>query len=102
MGDNGTTHTDDREIAELREEVRRLREAQEKHNGGDGDAAHAQEEHRDAEPRDGDQRKERKRHPVRNTVIAIIAVALGIGGVLYWLSSRHYEDTDDALVDGHI
>jgi membrane fusion protein (multidrug efflux system) len=29
-------------------------------------------------------------------------VAILVGAVLYWLNARHYEDTDDALVDGHI
>jgi membrane fusion protein (multidrug efflux system) len=97
MAKNGTTHTDDREIAELREEVRKLREAQEKHGGGDGEPEHKKEESPDRQSTPA-----RKRHPVRNTIIAIVAVGLLIGGVLYWLSSRHYEDTDDAQVDGHI
>jgi len=96
MAKNGMTHTDDPEIAELREEVRRLREAQEKRDGKDGEPEHKEDRPDEKQP------AARKRHPVRNTIIAIVAAAVLIGGVLYWLSSRHYEDTDDAQVDGHI
>jgi membrane fusion protein (multidrug efflux system) len=44
--------------------------------------------------------------PARNgrfRLVALVgAVILVLAGVLYWLHSRHYEDTDDAQVDGHI
>jgi len=43
MAKNGMTHTDDPEIAELREEVQRLREAQEKRDGKDGDPEHKED-----------------------------------------------------------
>jgi len=33
---------------------------------------------------------------------ALVLAALVIGGVLYWLQARHYENTDDAFVDGYI
>jgi membrane fusion protein (multidrug efflux system) len=36
-------------------------------------------------------------------LVALLGAAvLVLLGVLYWLHSRHYEDTDDAQVDGHI
>jgi membrane fusion protein (multidrug efflux system) len=41
--------------------------------------------------------------PRRFRLAAVLAVAvLAAAGVLYWLHSRQYEDTDDAEVDGHI
>jgi membrane fusion protein (multidrug efflux system) len=41
--------------------------------------------------------------PRRFRVAAVVALAvLVVVGVLYWLHSRQYEDTDDAQVDGHI
>jgi membrane fusion protein (multidrug efflux system) len=41
--------------------------------------------------------------PPRFRLVAVLAVAvLAVAGVLYWLHSRQYEDTDDAEVDGHI
>jgi membrane fusion protein (multidrug efflux system) len=37
-----------------------------------------------------------------NIVIGVTVLAvLVIGGVLYWLHSRHYESTDDAFIDGN-
>jgi membrane fusion protein, multidrug efflux system len=41
----------------------------------------------------------------RNRMLAIFVVALviaAIGGLLYWLHARHYEDTDDAQIDGNL
>ena len=32
----------------------------------------------------------------------IVVVALIVGAVLYWLYARHFENTDDAFVDGYI
>jgi len=31
----------------------------------------------------------------------ILILGAAIGGVLYWLSARHYETTDDAFIDAH-
>ena len=33
---------------------------------------------------------------------AIVVVALLVGGVIWWLVARNYEDTDDAFIDTHI
>jgi membrane fusion protein, multidrug efflux system len=46
----------------------------------------------------GDQRK-------RNRMLAIFMLVLAIsaiGGLLFWLHSRQYEDTDDAQIDGNL
>jgi membrane fusion protein (multidrug efflux system) len=41
----------------------------------------------------------RSRRPV---VLATIGAAIALGVLSYWLHSRHFEDTDDAQVDGDI
>src|ERR1700761_7539676 len=41
----------------------------------------------------------------RNGMLRIFAAVLVIaaaGGLLYWLHARHYEDTDDAQIDGNL
>jgi membrane fusion protein (multidrug efflux system) len=41
----------------------------------------------------------------RRTVLmiaAIVAIVGGIAGVIWYLHARHYENTDDAFIDGHI
>ncbi|MGD0443327.1 MAG: HlyD family secretion protein [Edaphobacter sp.] len=41
----------------------------------------------------------------RNRMLAIFVAALviaAVGGLLYWLHAKHYEDTDDAQVDGNL
>jgi len=38
----------------------------------------------------------------RPFIIGGIALALAIGGVSYWAHARHFEDTDDAQIDGAI
>jgi membrane fusion protein (multidrug efflux system) len=43
------------------------------------------------------QQRSRKRFYVSGGVLLLILLAL-----LYWLHSRHFEDTDDAQVDGHL
>ena len=34
--------------------------------------------------------------------MVVLVIALIIGGILWWLDARHYEDTDDAFIDTHI
>ena len=54
---------------------------------------------------DGQDRRQKK-SPFANiwVRIAIVAVVLAliIGGVIWWLIGRQYEDTDDAFIDTHI
>src|ERR1700758_632874 len=35
-------------------------------------------------------------------VFTVVLVAAGLGGLMYWLHARHYEDTDDAQIDGNL
>jgi membrane fusion protein (multidrug efflux system) len=50
--------------------------------------------------------KEKKKSPFANPwikiAIAIVVVLLIVGGVIWWLIARNYEDTDDAFIDTHI
>jgi membrane fusion protein (multidrug efflux system) len=39
-------------------------------------------------------------HPIAVTVCVVVAAAGVIGGVLWYLNSRHYANTDDAFIDG--
>jgi membrane fusion protein, multidrug efflux system len=36
------------------------------------------------------------------TIFAAILIIAAFGGLLYWLHARHYEDTDDAQIDGNL
>jgi membrane fusion protein (multidrug efflux system) len=41
----------------------------------------------------------------RQSVLTIFAATLiiaAVGGLLYWLHARHYEDTDDAQIDANL
>jgi membrane fusion protein (multidrug efflux system) len=35
-------------------------------------------------------------------IFAVVLAMAAIGGLLYWLHARHYEDTDDAQIDGNL
>jgi membrane fusion protein (multidrug efflux system) len=45
-------------------------------------------------------KKSAKKHPMR--LAALVMGALLLAALLYWLSTRNYEDTDDAEVEAHI
>src|SRR5579875_2305835 len=40
--------------------------------------------------------------PITLIVLAVVILALIIGGVLYWLHARQFQSTDDAFVDTHL
>jgi membrane fusion protein, multidrug efflux system len=44
---------------------------------------------------------QRKRTRMLASFMVVLAIA-AIGGLLYWLHARHYEDTDDAEIDGNL
>jgi membrane fusion protein (multidrug efflux system) len=35
-------------------------------------------------------------------IFGVVVLAAAVGGLLYWLHARHFEDTDDAQVDGNL
>jgi membrane fusion protein (multidrug efflux system) len=42
------------------------------------------------------------KRPLGIALIAVVAIVLLVGGVLYWLNARHFETTDDAFIDGYV
>jgi membrane fusion protein, multidrug efflux system len=47
--------------------------------------------------------RENKRGRNRGLIIfSVILLVAAVGGLLYWLHARHFEDTDDAQVDGNL
>ncbi|HEX9489953.1 MAG TPA: HlyD family secretion protein [Stellaceae bacterium] len=55
-----------------------------------------------ARPPVAEPRQPRLRRPLVMLVVAIVALAVIIGGVLWWLEARRYESTDDAFIDVHM
>lgn len=96
-------------IDELREEVRALREQQQSlikrlkngKPGANGNGAHDENAAPD-KPQDAGQDQEKAKHPRRKFLILAAALVILAIAVVWWLKSRHYEDTDDAQVDAHI
>ncbi|WP_419827055.1 HlyD family secretion protein [Sphingomonas sp.] len=68
------------------------------------DGGEDQEGESGGEKDDGDE--ERKpppyKRPIFWVVVAVIAIVLIVGGILYWLHARRFVSTDDAFVDTHI
>ena len=62
----------------------------------------------DSDDKDGDDEDEKDsgpplyKRPVFWIVVAIVAAILIVGGILWWLHARQYEETDDAFIDAHI
>jgi membrane fusion protein (multidrug efflux system) len=116
----------EQEVAQLRDEVRRLREEQEKtkqqpkdgskngQNGG-GEEKDQKEDKKQGSDQDedkkgkgegedeekGEDKKDEKPHPLRKILIIAGVALLLIVGLLWWLHARQFEDTDDAIVDAH-
>ena len=102
MADNQTTHPSEQELARLRDEIRGLREEQERQKqqlaNGHGNHDEKKEKPSDAEQ----EHKEKKPHPLRTMIIIAVVILIAAIGFLWWLRSRNFENTDDAFVDGHI
>jgi membrane fusion protein (multidrug efflux system) len=62
------------------------------------------EEHHDPEVRDRDQdhRGFFRRHPAAKPIVFLVAIVAVVLVSWFWWESRHWEDTDDAEVDGYI
>jgi membrane fusion protein, multidrug efflux system len=40
--------------------------------------------------------------PRMHIILAVVTAVVVLGGILYWLHGRNWEETDDAQVDGHL
>jgi membrane fusion protein (multidrug efflux system) len=63
-----------------------------KADGADNDAAEDKEDHKPGI----------FQNPFVKIAIAIAIVLLLVGGLIWWLNARQYEDSDDAFIDTHI
>src|SRR5437870_13838018 len=65
-----------------------------------------EEERREGNGHDAEKQPEPRKDPKkarRNKIIAIAAVSVALViGLVWWLHARHFEDTDDAQIDGNI
>jgi len=91
------TYASEHEIEELREEIRHLREEQQK-----GRSEEKKEDDKKSEDKEQKPEEPKKPHPLRKILLIILILVVVAAGIAYWLYSRQFEDTDDAQVDGHI
>ncbi|HZP22554.1 MAG TPA: HlyD family secretion protein [Terriglobales bacterium] len=63
-----------------------------------------QPEHHDPEVRDREEERRGffQRHPAAKPIVFLVAIVAVVLVGWFWWESRHWEDTDDAQVDGHI
>lgn len=93
----------EQELTELREEVRRLREEQDRQNRTRSDAQHQPgHEHDRQELEKSTHDRERKPHPHRKLLIIAGVILLLALAFIWWMYERRFEETDDATVDAHI
>ena len=78
-------------------EVRAEQDA--KTRGKDEDPEKQKEESKGKEGQEEKQKGKKSRWPL--VILAVVIVAAIIGGVVYWLSTRDLEDTDDAYTEGN-
>jgi membrane fusion protein (multidrug efflux system) len=72
-------------------------DADQRNSDGDEDAKEGDGKHGEDKP----EQKSLFRRILPWAIGGIVLAALITGGVLYWLSARHYESTDDAFIDAH-
>src|SRR6266567_5819584 len=107
MPEYPAVYASEQEVEQLRDEVRRLREEQERQkkapngSGKKEESEGKEEEQKDKEKDKGEQAEDKKPHPLRKVLIIAGVALVVVIGVLWWLHSRQFEDTDDAQVDGH-
>src|ERR1700733_7346299 len=57
-------------------------------------------------PPEDEPRKEKKKgllqRPLLLAIGAVLFIAVGVGGLLWWLNARKFENSDDAFIDTHI
>jgi membrane fusion protein (multidrug efflux system) len=87
------------ELERLKEEVRQLRENQERLHSGDPVAT---ENAREPETPPPGRRSFFREHRVGAAAGLVLFIALLAAAFLYWRYAQTYEDTDDAQIDGHL
>lgn len=101
MANDHTTYASEQEIAQLRDEIRNLKE-QQKQSNEQGKPPDQDKEKQGQKPEEEQkQEREKKPHPLRKWIIIAAAVVILAVGIAWWLHSRHFESTDDATVDCH-
>jgi membrane fusion protein, multidrug efflux system len=101
MPDYRSSYASEQEVEQLRDEVRRLREERERAKPASS-ATGQQAEQKNGEEKDKQhQEEEKKPHPLKKVLIIGGLALVAVAGLVWWLHSRHFEDTDDAEVDGH-
>jgi membrane fusion protein (multidrug efflux system) len=105
MPNDPTSYASEQELEQLREEIRHLREEQQVQPGnGSGENQQNNGKQPPGKQEGNEQKSERehKPHPLRKILLIILGLVLVAAGLVWWLYSRQFESTDDALVDGHI
>src|SRR5262245_19821302 len=46
--------------------------------------------------------RRRSLSPRVRIIAAVVTAVVVLGGILYWLPARNFEETDDAQIDGHL
>ena len=80
-------------------------EDEKKDKPSDKDSGDEKSDDKDKSGKDGDKKEKKKMSPRKKRMLIIIAIVvvliLIVAGVLYYLHARHYQNTDDAFIDGH-
>lgn len=92
-------HDDIRALRQEQERQARLLSGREKPNGREPDG---EDQQGPKEPKVEKPEEQKPAHPRRKWIVLGVVLILVVGGAIWWLNSRHFEDTDDAEIDGHI
>ena len=65
----------------------------------DSDQNGSEQKEQDQKHQNPENNRKRKRGLM---IFGVVVLAAAVGGLLYWLHARHFEDTDDAQVDGNL
>ncbi|HTQ78980.1 MAG TPA: HlyD family secretion protein [Thermoanaerobaculia bacterium] len=57
---------------------------------------------RQEQPQAGEETRSRGLSSRVRIIAIVVAIVVVLGGLLYWLHARNWEDTDDAQIDGHL
>ena len=70
-----------------------------KDRGKDKNSESQKDDNEGKEGQNDNQKGKRSRWPL--IILAVVTVAAIVGGLIYWLSTRDLEDTDDAYTEGN-